>query len=70
MRRKDVHIRKEILESLEAGPKTVNEIAKEIHANWLTVKHHLDWLQKYKQKVRVIKKNKRLTLYEMWKRTK
>jgi len=70
MRRTNSKIRRAILQSLDQGPKTVNEIAKETNANWLTAKRHLDWLEKYRQKVRVIKRNKRLILYEMWKRIK
>jgi len=69
MRRTNIKIRRAILQSLDQGPKTVNEIATEIHANWLTAKRHLEWLEKYRQKVRVIKKNKRLIIYEIWKRT-
>jgi predicted transcriptional regulator len=68
MKRKYKSIRNEILRSLCDRPKTINEIAKEIRANWLTVERHLEWLERYKRKVRLIYKNKRLRLYDLWKR--
>ncbi len=66
MRRKYNKIRREIMRVFNNGSvRAINEIAREIHADWRTVKRHLDWLEKYKRKVRMIKKNKRLVLYEL-----
>ncbi len=70
MRRKNNRIKREIMGVFNNGSiRTVNEIAREIHADWRTVKRHLDWLEKYKRKgkwkVRMIKKSKRLMLYQL-----
>ncbi len=69
MRRKNVCIRREILAVLSDGSMlSVNEISQAIHGKWHTTKRHLDWLERYGRKVRVVKRNKRLTQYQLWQR--
>jgi predicted ArsR family transcriptional regulator len=66
MRRKNACIRREILALLSDGSiMSVNEIALAIHAKWQTTKRHLDRLERYGRKVMVVKKNKRLTMYQL-----
>lgn len=64
MKRNYQTIREEILESFDGSKKTINEIAKLIHADWRTVRHHLEWLEGNK-KVEMVWKNKRLKLYKL-----
>lgn len=69
MRRKNACIRREILAVLSDGSMlSVNEIAQAIHGKWHTAKRHLDHLEKYGRKVRVVKRNKRMILYQLWQR--
>ncbi len=67
MRRTNARIRREIIAVLSDGSiMSVNEIAIAIHAKWHTTRRHLDWLERYGRKVRVVKRNKRLTMYQQW----
>lgn len=57
-------IRVKILKSLEEKPKSMTAIAREIGANWITIKRHLIWLEKVEGKVKLVKKNEREHIYK------
>lgn len=54
-RRKNRQIRKEILEALAQGPKSINEVANCINSTWMTARRHMEWLE-YRKIERIIDK--------------
>jgi predicted transcriptional regulator len=62
-RRKFRQIRKEILQVLGQGPKSINEVAHNINSTWLTAYRHLEWLQ-YRKIEKIIDKP-RLKLFRL-----
>lgn len=58
-------LRNHILESLKGGPKNISQIAKEINADWRTVRRQLIWLEKVEEKVKEIKKNQRARMFKI-----
>lgn len=64
MKRSFSKIRANILNSLETGPKSITKIAKEINTTWKTTQRHLLWLEKIEEKVKIIKKTRRKTIYK------
>lgn len=57
-------IRGRILKSLGEKPKSITSVAKELKANWITIKRHLLWLEKVEGKVKLVKKNEREHIYK------
>jgi len=64
MKRAFSKIREDILKNLETGPKSITKIAKETGTTWKTTQRHLLWLEKIEEKVKIVKKTRRKTIYK------
>ena len=62
-RRKYREIRREIVQVLSQGPKSINEVAESINSTWLTAKKHLEWLE-YRKVEKIVDKP-RWKLYKL-----
>lgn len=58
-------LRKEILQSLQEGPKSVTQVAKSVDADWRTAKRHLVWLEKMEGKIKKIRGTKKEITYRL-----
>lgn len=58
-------IRKEIIQSLQKGPKSITQVANSIDADWRTANRHLIWLEKIEDKIEKESETKREVIYRL-----
>ncbi|MBL7160924.1 MAG: hypothetical protein ISS93_03700 [Candidatus Aenigmarchaeota archaeon] len=64
MKRTFLKIRKDILNTLETGSKSITRIAYESRTTWKTAQRHLLWLEKIEGRVKIVRKTKRKIIYK------